>query len=131
MKIIYTGWFISPKELQKASLEKIIEYPHLTLAFKPKDAFLNKFGTVATIKIIGYGNDGDNEGYLCEITPEDEFLKNQIKDIKVPHITLSVSADGKPVNTSGLDFYPIDKPFIIKGVYGAFVSGKVIVKNRG
>lgn len=128
MKVIYTGWFINPKDIGKASLEKPIQYPHITLAFKPEDALEDKFGTTAKIKVVGYGNNGTNEGYLCEIIPEDELLKNQAKSIKVPHITLSVSADGKPVDTSKLDFHPID-PFVISGIYGAFASGKIITER--
>lgn len=39
--------------------------------------------------------------------------------VKVPHITLSVSKDGKTVNTRYVEFAPISSPFSIQGVYGA------------
>ena len=127
MKVIYTGWFVNAN-LIHGTLEKKISTPHITLDFKPTDLHLNSFGTKAIIKVIGYGNDGKNEGYLCQIEPEDKELAAQVSKIAVPHLTLSVSKNGKPVDTAKLEFQKI-QPFSIIGTFGAFTPKGVITEG--
>ena len=73
---IYHGIFFDQHDIENAvrkinspykkSLSKEIKYPHITFGFKVpiKDYF--PIGEEATIKIVGYGNDGGNEGLLAE-----------------------------------------------------------------
>ena len=83
---------------------------------------------MADIEIVGYGNDGENEGYLCNVYSYDTFLAEQAKQIKIPHITISVSANGKPVNTAKIKFSPIPK-FHLIGIYGGFTSKGIVIKK--
>lgn len=124
MNYIYTGWFLDPNQLRQAlcglpshRLSKEIATPHVTLAFRPKEVFSSCFGTRATITAIGYGNDGENEGLLVTVQPEAEPLRQVLSSVSVPHITLSTSDTGKPVNTAKLDFIPIS-PIVLNGIYG-------------
>lgn len=127
MKYIYTGWFIDFDKLNKAlesinrtKLEKEIKNPHVTLHFRPRNAYEEFFGDKATIKIIGYGNDGINEGVNVKIESNNKTLQNEINEVEVTHITLSTSKKGKPVNTSKLDFKPLQTPIEITGIYKGF-----------
>ena len=53
-----------------------------------------------------------------------------IEQLDVPHITISVGNEGKPVNTKKLLFEEI-KPIEMAGKYGGFTKwGKVIVQPK-
>lgn len=128
MEIIYTAWFVSWDELQDAikdfapcRLEKTIEFPHVTLAFRPRMVDTALFGTSAKISITGYGNNGKNEGVSVTVEPEGTALTAPLQALKQPHITLSVSAEGKAVNTVDLDFHPVPQRTIC-GTFGAFTA---------
>ena len=92
---------------------------------------------IGKFNVIGYGNDGKNEGLLVELVSVEIPDINDIfcdvhemyllaKSIPVPHITLSVSKDGKPVDTGKLNFdQPIPDEFkdqIIIGTFGGFIN---------
>ncbi len=137
-KIIYWGVFFSPEEesalVREAAkcgnaLTKDVPNKHITLAFKPESipAWV-KWGTKVTVEIIGYGNNGRNEGFLVSFRPAWESL-SEIKDYvrnKVPaaHITLSLSEGAAAVDTAKLEYTLLDKPFVIEGTLGYF-NGKV------
>ena len=141
-KIIYEGFFI-PEELQKlilrGSLEKEIEFKHITTSFKPEKPKTWLYGITERFYITGYANDGINEGVSVQNDWEDdnntEFLAWDVWDdyfkTANPHITLSVSKDGKPVNTKNLKFNPIISTFKIDMIYGGFDGEKVITKPYG
>lgn len=121
--IIYTGVFF--KQEFKGKLEKKIEFPHITHQFKPSTIDYSLFGQEVEFEIIGYGNDLNNEGYLVRLVNGSNEMKKAFEEVKIPHITISVSADGKPVNTVNLKFRPYTVPVRIKGIYGGF-NGKGI-----
>ena len=133
---IYTGAFIDAKILNgaisflgKSRLAKLIEFPHVTFQFKPETVAESLFGEKIYIKVLGYGNDGKNEGLRVEAFATNQLLADMINEISVPHITVSVSADGKPVDTAKLSFSPIPS-FFMEATYGAYTPEGVILEKR-
>ena len=109
---IYWGIFV---ENMGGQLENVIKNQHVTFGFRteyPEE--MN--GLSIPITIIGYGNDDKNEAYLVE-------LPKSVMDIyggaDKPHITLSVSSDGKPVDSWKLNFQFI-QPRTVLGTFGYF-----------
>ena len=131
MNIIYEGFFVANTLL--TSLEKNIWYKHITTEFRPKITHEYLYGTEAIFEVTGYGNDGNNEGYSVKLIETDsEELKDIYNNIEVPHITLSVSANGKPVNTAKLNFNPINASsvrLIIRTTFGGF-NGKDVILDK-
>lgn len=128
-KVIYTGAFVDSEEIERkleecgierTKLSRQIKDTHVTFQFRPKEVDETMFGFPVDIRVIGYGVNPQNEGLLVEITSANETVQKLCDQVKVPHITLSVSEDGKPVNTCYINFNPIKKPFSIMGIYGAF-----------
>ncbi len=102
MKIIYCGLFVDAEELYEMfppKLARRIEFPHVTTKFRPGGPDLHEdwLGREFELVVDGYGIDQDNEG--LRVAEIDAF-----KTITKPHITLSVSENGKPVETVNLDF---------------------------
>ena len=133
IEVVYTGCFINPKKLEqkikkleRLPLKRTIERPHVTFEYKPSSVDFSLFGEKVSVTATGYGNDGENEGLFVTLETDNDSLKNLIKKIENPHITLSVSENGKPVNTKNLSSVPIE-PIKMTAVFGAFVSGKGIV----
>lgn len=125
MNIIYTGIFF---EKMTGKLEKQIEFPHVTHEFRPMNINEDLFGQEVTFEIIGYGIDTENEGYLVKVKTATDEMRKALDIIAIPHITLSVSKNGKPVNTKNLEFKPC-AGFEITGVYGGFNGNKIIKNN--
>ena len=124
--MIYEAFFI--QEQLDSTLEKDIQNKHITTEFRPKQTHQDLYGKTATFKVIGYGNDDKNEGFKVEmVSCEDVALKELFDNIPLPHITLSVSNDGKPVNTAKLDFQPVNGQ-IVTGKFGGFDNGTVVYK---
>lgn len=122
--IIYTGLFLNTTLF--TTHEKLIRNQHVTHEFRPKEINKNLFGQTATLKIIGFGADDENEGYLVKITKASGEIYEAFKDIECLHITTGVSATGKPVNTANLNFEPCE-PFTVEATYGGFTDkGKVV-----
>lgn len=128
-KVIYTGAFVDSKELEhkleeygveRTKLWRQIKDAHVTFQFRPADVDESLFGLPVDIRVIGYGVNTQNEGLLVEVTCANETVQKLCDKVEVPHITLSVSEDGKPVNTRYVGFAPIKTPFTIRGVYDAF-----------
>ena len=112
--------------LQKDGLESNIQNMHITFKFGdieeyPKELINKNF----KIKIIGYGSDGKNSGFLVEVPQE---LKKYYKSSSFPHITVSLGEvngeKGKAVNTGKLDFKSLEEPIEIFGKLGYFIYGK-------
>lgn len=112
MTPVYWGIFI-PNVGGK--LDQVVIFQHVTFGYKTEypDEIHGQF---VDIKFIGYANDGKNEAYEVELP---EWTKNYYKKDCKPHITLSVAWCEKPVNSSKLDFKPIE-PFETYGVFGYF-----------
>ena len=132
MKYQYIGVFIPNEEIYEKvteigeRLSKLIKYPHVTFKYKPDAVNESLFGEEIEIKIIGYGNDGINEGLKVELYTTNHNLQSMIDEIEVPHITLSISDDGKAVNTRFLCFKDIE-PFTIIGKFSGYMKDKDMI----
>lgn len=133
MAYIYTACFLPPKQLSEIGeqynldhLDQIIKNPHMTLEFHPSTVDETLFGEEVKITLIGYGNNGQNEGFKVVAHSDNPKLQQMINQVPVPHITLSTSHSGKPVDTKLLKFSPIE-PTTLFGKYGAYSRfGQVI-----
>lgn len=130
----YLGCFLEYCDFQEAvrslrdnPLERNIPAPHVTFAYKPQEADESLFGKIVRITVVGYGNNGENEGVKVELSASDPVLQGMIEKLEVPHITIAVSAEGEPVNTRYLEFRAIE-PFELLGRYGGYTKkGTVVV----
>ena len=132
----YIGVFLSLPQVLEAALEyspkrlyRIIEHPHVTFAFHPERVEESLFGLPVSVKVTGYGNNGENEGLRVELCEADERLRAMWKAIALPHITVSVSETGKSVNTRWLSFFPAEGA-VLKGVFGGCTEEKVVVLKK-
>ena len=116
-------------ELQQRSLNKNIDNIHVTFYYGnieryPEEILEKDF----EVKVLGYGSDGLNSGFLVEITKE---LSIYYKNSSVPHITISLGeingVKGKAVDTGALKFEKLDTSFIIKGKIGYFVKNVGVI----
>lgn len=119
--VIYEALFL--KHEFEGLLEHQVEKQHVTTAFRPETAHAALYGQKATFRVVGYGNNGINEGFLVKLESCDsDTLRNLISKVKVPHITLSVSDGGRPVDTARLTFESVDGP-LVETVFGGFMEG--------
>lgn len=131
---IYIGCFFDFDELQAAvapiaprRLERPISAPHVTFVYHPERVDTRLFGREVTVRVTGYGNDGRNEGLQVEVLTQDPILREMALHIPTPHITLSVSRRGRPVDTAGLAFSPVE-PFSLTGRFGGYLpDGSVLL----
>ena len=126
----YTGCFVDGQVLLPHApamdawrLGRLIDHPHVTFAYRPESVDEGLFGVPVTLRVTGYGCDGANEGFLVEVLTDCAPLAEQAAAIPVPHITLSVAQDARPVNTRWLRFEPIE-PFEIEAVFGGYRKGR-------
>ncbi len=125
----YTGVFFERTPFFALVSEKIgtirlhqdVFYPHITFQYMPKIIQKELFGEEAEFRVVGYGNDGLNEGLCVEWLSGSIRVKQLFDEIKIPHITLSYTEYGSAVNSRYLDFKPIT-PFNICGVFGGFTK---------
>lgn len=136
--INYEGFFI--KNELKSKLFKDIEFKHVTTEYRPAVDHPELYGAVARFKIIGYGNNGQNEGVKVSLMsidvsdlPDNRGKAAQLYDlfnaIEVPHITLSIAEGAKAVNTKDLDFsekYNVDT---VTGIFGGFNGNRPILES--
>lgn len=131
----YIGCFIPFEELfekikilKGKRLFRIIQNPHITFVYEPDQVDESLFGQNIKVKIIAYGNDGRNEGVKVELFSDNQEIKKMAARIETPHITLSVSENGKSVNTKYIDFKPID-PIKIFGKFGGYTENGLVVTD--
>lgn len=125
MNIHYEGFFIL-NDLD-SELAKPIQYKHVTTEYRPKETHTHLYGKIANFAIIGYGCDGINEGYkVALLSCEDEELEKLYFNIPVPHITLSISSEGKAKDTCNLNFKDYHNGTIIKGIFGGFCEKPIL-----
>lgn len=117
----YAELFDLIKDIRVNPLKNEKQKPHVTFKYKPDTINTDLFGEEISVNIIGYGNDGENEGLLVTLTSESKELTEMIQQIPVPHITLAVSDNGKAVNTRYLDFTAIE-PRKISGFYNGHID---------
>lgn len=121
----YEGIFVSQEAVNAAldaygisdRLDREIAMPHVTCAYKPTDPRYDLVGKPVELQIVGYGNDGKNEGFLVDVSDKDADIHEMSLYNDQPHITISVAQGARPVDTVRLDFEPIE-PIILRGVYG-------------
>lgn len=128
-KYRYVGIFFNPKtfyhrveSIRKDKKEKQIELPHITLKYKPEIIDESLFGKEVRVIITGYGSNNNNEGVSVEIEElsADEKIRRMFSEIAVPHITLSISKNGKAVETKYLQFNTLKKKIYLKGTFDGF-----------
>ena len=112
------------KHLRQMPLKIEKTKPHITFEYKPSCVDTKLFGTKICVEIIGYGNNGENEGVLVIPKCDNEEISKVLSTIKTPHITLSVSECGKPVNTRYLTFNAVE-PIHIVGYYDGHIDIEV------
>lgn len=95
--------------------------PHVTFVYGPSQVDTDLFGTEILATVVGYGNDGENEGVLVTLSCQDPRLTEMIEQIPCPHITLAVSQTGQAVNTRYLEFQPVE-PVEIWGRYSGHID---------
>lgn len=134
MKIIYYGFFLTEKSTEKLRekeplLEKIVEDVHITFAFRPSDRLPDEIlGKTFTIGVVGSGRTEDNHGYEV-ILPMD--LHKYYKGSSPKHITVSLSPNGKPVDTKHIPFqrWDDDDMVFIQGKMGYFTNKGIVYSN--
>lgn len=130
----YVGCFVkfedfqsSIRDIRRNPLKNDIQDPHVTFAYRPENVNQALFGEKIHIWLVGYGNNGKNEGLKVKLESDNAAVQAMIDQVKVPHITISVSYDGKPVDTKELEFADID-PIEMEGKFGGYAKwGSVIV----
>lgn len=111
--MLYEAFFVT-NEI-KGTLKQDIRDKHITTEYQPAITHESLYGAKCRFRVSGYGIDEENEGllvYLVSVDVHDmkdrENKANELTDlyksIGKPHITLSISQDGKPVNTKTLNF---------------------------
>ncbi|SDB15025.1 hypothetical protein [Eubacterium oxidoreducens] len=122
--VIYEGFFLD--EPLKGSLDKVVINQHITTNFRPYCPKKDMYGLKGKFEVIGYANDGKNEGYL--VRPYSLWSSALCGKIKTPHITLSVSEKGKPVDTAKLKFRPCERK-VVTATFGAFTPQGLLLKG--
>ena len=162
-EIIYTGLFFDPDELYDKFPPSLVSKPgatrirdpHVTVTYlgkgdpsnadpnvKASKVFLDSLGSNVTFRIIGYGNNGQNEGLEVEIIHADdseiqetlqkrvELDENGEKKPVIMHITTALAEGAKAYDTKDLDFKPLETPVMISGVYKFFRNDGELISNR-
>ena len=135
-KIEYIGCFFSQEAvLEKAAqqcedrLYRSIINPHVTFAYHPDTIPYEAFGSPITVTVVSYGRDDENEAFGVVFGDLPEMLQLLAENIRVPHITVSVSRSGKPVNSKYIRYEPIE-PFTLQGVFGGLdMKGNVCTQK--
>lgn len=124
--VIYEGFFIDGNLNSK--LAKNIDNKHVTTEFRPSVTHEYLYGEKVKLRIDAYGNDGENEGlFVNGITTDNLDVLLLFMNVETPHITLSVSENGKPVNTSKIKFSETwNGDEYIDATFGAFTGKEVI-----
>lgn len=145
-QIIYAGLFIDPDSLYDKfppNLSHRIRDPHVTTAYRPSadKVFLNSLGSSAKIRAIAYGNNGENEGLLVEVSASDPTIQKTLVERVAPdrtgevktvpmHITLSIAEGAEAVNTKYLDYKPLETPLELTGNYKLFRKDGVLISDK-
>ncbi len=135
MEYRYIGCFIESEALHAAiahlpakRLFRVIAHPHVTFAYMPAQVDRSLFGQKLTVTVTGYGCDGKNEGLYVSVHAKHAALQAMADAIAVPHITVSVSETGKPVDTAQLEFLPTS-PFSLTGIFGGYLPDGTVDTN--
>lgn len=116
-KCIYWGIFLDREQIPEPSLERPVEHPHVTFAFK-RPFPLELLGAPCDVYYIGYADDGDNQALAVSLP---DWVWDYYDGAEQPHVTISVSEQGKPANSAGLSFESIAEYDAMEtGVFGYY-----------
>ena len=132
--IFFDKQMISDLAIFGERLDKIIENPHITLAFNPTpdklkqlSDFMNEHpNSDITANITRYGNDGKNEGFYVESIICSDGSDVPYFGAEQKHITISVAKKSSPVKTGFMNFDQPVSPIQIGGKIGIFMNDKTI-----
>ena len=110
--VIYAGIFFVSEAVEAAveqkggvTLEKAIALPHVTLVFRPSDVELQKLHSLVGKEIEAsldeFAYNDRKAGFRVSVVTPDMVVGNLLKG-KLSHITTSVGAEGRPVDTPKL-----------------------------
>lgn len=135
---LYVGCFLSEGDLSRllrhvggSRLECLAEHAHVTFDFLPDSAVESSFGKLLYFDVVGYANDGLNEGVSVVLvsTPEELAPIAQRRDRH--HITLSLASGARAADTAHLAFAPVS-PLRISATYGGCTpKGEVVLLPNG
>lgn len=126
MTPIYFGIFFDKNDVVEAAgavgtnrLARVIETPHITFAFRKEmpAEFEALLGSEVSVPVVGYANDGRNEGLEVTLDPSLLPMYNGASSV---HVTVSVANGAKPVDTGKLRFAPVDSDLTLVGRFGYF-----------
>ena len=133
----YEGLFIDSEELEKlfknegTFLGNRNDLPHITFLYKPDGKHLieDVIGKSITCYLTAYGCDGDNSAFQVSLPDDynDLYLnKDENGDVIEPHITVSLSDNGKAINSRYLTYVKLKEPIPVNGTFGYWIkdSGK-------
>ena len=126
IETLYEGFFFELNEDEfmdspwpNSKLEHRIDTPHITVFYKPSQPHEIYYGQKGRFEFYEYGCDDNNEGYKVRCVGCDGILVPYIlKEVDIPHVTISVSEDGKPKDTKNLNFVACE-PYVYEAVFGA------------
>lgn len=145
-QMIYSGLFINPDEIYSkfpTNLSHRIRDPHVTVAYRPDvdKVFLDSLNSSADITVIGYGNNGENEGLLVKVKASDPIIQKtldervdpnrlgEIKPVRM-HITTSIADGAEAVRTKELNFLPLENPVKLTGNFKIFRKDGVLISDK-
>lgn len=133
---VYYGIFFRYEDVQELAgrlfpgqrLAVDITAPHVTFAFRQamSEAFTRRLGEACQVCVVGYANDGRNEGFQVVLS---DALLSMCHGAATPHITISVAEDGKPIDTGALRFRPIEgagDPVMLQGRLGYYGQDRMV-----
>ena len=122
----YEGLFFDNETINKLlsrdfnKLQIVNRDLHVTMREFPKEENKELIGKKYQIKVIGYGTNKQNSGFLIEL-PHNllPYYKNLDKDGSIikPHITTSMSLGASAKNTKNLEFKLLENPFYVEAFY--------------
>ena len=117
VECIYWGVFLGREQIPEPSLARPVESPHVTFGFRQPFP-LELLGQSCDIHYIGYADDGDNQALAVSLP---DWVQSYYGGAEQPHITISVSEQGKPVNSANLDFESIAEYEAMEtGIFGYY-----------
>lgn len=128
--ISYVGIFFDDDEkihcLEKNRLENVNDKIHVTFCYHPTnlEIFDKIVGNSIKVKLIGYGSDVNNSGFKVKFSNKyNKYYQNYDSNnkLKIPHITASLSKDGKASDTKNLIFHKINTVTLV-GKFGYWIK---------
>ena len=115
--------------LEKEQLPIVGDEIHCTFRYHPSsdEIFNNLVGKEMEVLLIGYGSNGQNSGFQIML-PEElvpyyiNYLDEDKKELRLPHITASLAEGAKASNTKDLHFKRLERPIPIRGRFGFWIK---------